>query len=77
MPTVTPSGGMDSYTCDVGARRVHENIGTAWDSVDCDVGQNMPQAHATWDQGESSQRFNTTQVCAYILTNYTFSTSLT
>jgi hypothetical protein len=49
MPTVTSSGGMDS-----------------WDSVDCDVGHNMPQAYATWDQGESLQRFNTTQVCAYI-----------
>jgi hypothetical protein len=60
------SGGMDSYTWDVGARRAQKNISTTWDSVDCDVGHNMPQAYATWDQGESSQRFNTIQVCAYI-----------
>jgi hypothetical protein len=54
MPTVTPSGRMDSYTWDVGARHAQENIWTAWDSMGSDVGHNMPQAHATWDQGESS-----------------------
>jgi hypothetical protein len=30
-----------------------------------DVGHNMPQ-YATWDQAESSQRFNTTQVLMHI-----------
>jgi hypothetical protein len=54
MPTVTPSGGIDSYTWDVGARRAQENIWTAWDSVDCDIDHNMPQAYATWDQGKNS-----------------------